>query len=159
MILVDTREKQFNGYRGRINRNIKSYFDEHGIEYELYKLDVGDYMNKSSPHISVDHKLELQELAMNLCTKDINRFKRELRRANKQGIELVVLCENKQGITDICDVATEKIEFGFANGIDLVFQILKLQKAYKVKFEFCYPDETGKRILEILQIFKHEREV
>ncbi len=152
MLIIDTREKQFNGYRGKLTRNIKAYFDSNSIEYELSKLGVGDYMNKSSPGISVDHKLELQELATNLCTNDINRFKRELRRANKQGIQLVILCENTQGIEEIRDVATEKIEFGFANGIDLVYQMLKLQKAFRVRFEFCDPADTGKRILEILDI-------
>ena len=37
MIIVDTRERKWD--------HIKKYFDEHGVEYVVQKLDEGDYFN------------------------------------------------------------------------------------------------------------------
>jgi hypothetical protein len=65
--LFDTREKR--------NEHIKAYFDKHGIEYEIRKLDVGDYQIEGKPQISVDRKRNLQELSKNLMNaKDHSRF-------------------------------------------------------------------------------------
>ena len=40
-LIVDSREKWTQP--GSTDRHIPDYFDRHGIEWEVRKLDVGDY--------------------------------------------------------------------------------------------------------------------
>lgn len=153
MIYVDSREKQFQSATAenkKLLRNIKTYFDDNNIEYRVIGLDVGDYMLDKNPHLSVDHKLDIEELFTNLCTKDIGRFKRELRRANQKGIELVVLTETDREIIDIRDVAAYTTAYNHAGGMELVQQMLKLQRVFNVRFLFCTRKEIGMKILKIL---------
>ena len=85
--IFDTRERK--------NEHIKAYFDKHSIEYKIRKLDVGDYQIEGKPQISVDRKRNLQELSKNLMNaKDHSRFWKEVRRARKQKVKLVVLIEH-----------------------------------------------------------------
>ena len=47
MLTCDSRERK--------NEHILRYFDRHGIDYEIRKLDIGDYMLDGGT-ISVDPK-------------------------------------------------------------------------------------------------------
>ena len=74
--IFDTRERK--------NEHIKAYFDKHSIEYEIRKLDVGDYQIEGKPQVSVDRKRNLQELSKNLMNaKDHSRFWKEVRESRK----------------------------------------------------------------------------
>ena len=150
-ILTDTRQK-----KGQ--HCIKEqYFDKHAINTIRTKLVFGDYC--LPPTISVDTKANMAEIANNIGS-DHKRFKNECILARDAGCQLIILVENTDGIHTIEDVHT------WINP-DLVYRPKaitgeRLQKAmctmserYGVKFEFCTPEESAKRILELLGV-EHE---
>ncbi|MFI3171731.1 MAG: hypothetical protein R3Y09_06530 [Clostridia bacterium] len=154
MILVDSREKQFQKETTKtvkLNRNIKNYFDTNKIDYKIQKLQVGDYMSDLNPFLSIDHKLEFDELAMNILTNDSKRFKRELRLAKSLGIQLIFICENSQGMGRIRDVVAWKSSYCNTDGNKLLKNMLSLQRMYGCRFEFCKIDDTGRVILDLLE--------
>ena len=67
MIIVDSREHWT--HPNSTDTHIKDYFDRHGIEYEVRKLDVGDYQIDGNPRVSVDRKATLEELSRNLMNR------------------------------------------------------------------------------------------
>ena len=88
IIIVDTREKR--------NEHILRYFDRHGIEYRIEKLEIGDYMLDGGT-ISIDTKRSVDELASNMLNRnDHARFLREAERAADSGIKLIVLLETSK---------------------------------------------------------------
>ena len=44
MIYVDSREKQFQKESNVKIRNVSKYFEQNNIEYEVKKLEIGDYV-------------------------------------------------------------------------------------------------------------------
>lgn len=142
MIICDTREKT--------NQNILAYFDKHGIEYKVEKLDTGDYMDSERMNITIDRKRNLGELLTNLCSKDDSRFWREVRRAKQEKIKMIILCEHGGKIKSIRDVASWKSKYSRVTGKQLMEEIYKVHIAYGVEFLFCDKRSTGKRILELL---------
>ena len=141
--VFDTREKR--------NEHIKAYFDKHGVEYEIRKLDVGDYQIEGKPQISVDRKRNLQELSHNLMNpKDHSRFWKEVRRAREQGIKLYILCEHGGKIKSIQDVALWNDKYSGVNGRHLMDVIYKLHIGWGVEILFCDKRCTARRIVEIL---------
>lgn len=147
MLLCDSREHWT--HQGSRDKHIKSYLDRNGIEYRVEKLDVGDYMI-SGGAITVDRKSSIDELAKNLTNKaDHARFMREVRRAYAARITLIVLVEQR-GIKGTNDVLKWRSKHSGVTGIALVREMFRLQMAYGVKFLFCDPRSTGRRIMEIL---------
>lgn len=141
---IDSREKKFD--------HIKSYFDKHEIEYEIRKLDVGDYQIEGKPQISVDRKRNLQELSKNLMNaKDHSRFWKEVRRAREQKIKLFVLVEHGGQIKSIEDVAKWTDKYSGVSGRSLANEIYRVHIAYGVEFLFCDKRSTARRIIEILE--------
>lgn len=143
MIIVDSREKKWE--------HIKAYLDRNGIEYEVRKLDVGDYFNTNNPEIVIDRKADLQEVCSNLQNgkENIHRFINECRRARDKKIRFVVLVEGNNCKT-LADVKTWKSKYSNHNGIWLYREMLRLFYAYKVEWHFCRKNETAKKIMEIL---------
>ena len=142
--IFDTRERK--------NEHIKTYFDKHGIEYEIRKLDVGDYQIDDKPQISVDRKRNLQELSKNLMNaKDHSRFWKEVRRARDQKIKLFVLVEHGGQIKSIEDVAKWTDKYSGVSGRNLANEIYRVHIAYGVEFLFCDKRSTAKQIIEILE--------
>ncbi|MBQ5317484.1 MAG: ERCC4 domain-containing protein [Oscillospiraceae bacterium] len=145
--VFDTREKK--------NEHIKAYFDKHGIEYEIRKLDVGDYQIEEKPQISVDRKRNLQELSKNLMNaKDHSRFWKEVRRAREQKIKLFVLVEHGGQIKSIEDVAKWMDKYSGVSGRALMDEIYRVHIAYGVEFLFCDKRSTARKIIEILETCK-----
>lgn len=142
MFVFDTREQT--------NDHIKRYFERHGIQYVVRKIDTGDYMLEGRENIRIERKKNLSELAGNLLSPDRGRFYREIRRAKSEGIKLIVLCEHGPGIKTIADVQKWKNPFGKVTGKSLMEAIYKCSIAYGVEFLFCSKQSTGKRIFEIL---------
>lgn len=141
--IFDTRERK--------NEHVKAYFDRHGIAYRVEKLDVGDYMI-SGGKVSVDRKQNLSELATNLMNRsDKARFWRELRRANEQGIKLIVLCEHGGRIKSIEDVSGWKSKYSPVTGRSLMDAIYRAMVSYGVEFHFCDKRSTGKEIVKCLE--------
>lgn len=142
-IIIDSREKKCD--------HIKKWFDKHGIEYEVKKLDVGDYQIDGNTVISVDRKQNLAELSKNLMNKaDHSRFWKEIRRAKEQNIKLFILCEHGGKIKSIQDVAQWHDKYSGVSGRRLMDEIYRTHIAYGVEFLFCDKRCTARRIVEIL---------
>lgn len=143
-ITIDTREKKCD--------HIKAWFEKNGIEYEIKKLDVGDYMLTDNPKISIDKKQNLSELSRNLTNKaDHSRFWKEVRRAREQGIKLYILCEHGGKIKSIQDVTQWQDKYSGVSGRYLMDEIYRVHISYGIEFVFCDKRSTGRKIIEILK--------
>lgn len=142
-IYIDTREKP------QAVKGIQAYFDRHGIEWEVRKLDTGDYMLDGRPELVVDRKQSLSELAHNLLSRDRGRFYREVRRARESGISLVILCEHG-GIKSLDDIKRWVPKYGKVTGKALADAVFRLEIGYAVPVLYCDKRSTGRRIVEIL---------
>lgn len=144
MIIVDSREKKWD--------HIRKYFEENGIEFEVKKLDVGDYFSTDQGNVVVDRKQNLQELCGNLSKGDCNiiRFTNECRRAKEKGIRLVVLIEGT-ACQNVKDVSGWKSKYSKHSGKWLTDKMFNLTVSYNVEWRFCKKSETAAKILEILK--------
>lgn len=150
-LLIDTREKP------KATETIMKQIREAGIRYERTKLLFGDYMDWGRPHIVVDRKQNIAELAKN-CTSEHERFRKELERAQRANSELVILVEqNRYRDRDRC-IRVETIEdimlwsspHTTIRG-EKVYRVLRSWMAkYPIRVEFCDKRQTGRRILEII---------
>ena len=142
IIIVDTREKR--------NEHILRYFDRHGIEYRIEKLEIGDYMLEGNDTISVDRKASVDELASNMLNRnDHARFLREAKRAADSGIKLIVLLETSK-YKSIPDLREWRSKYSGISGRSLMDAIYKTHISYGVEFLFCPKISTGRRIIELL---------
>lgn len=102
-LLVDTREK---------NLYILNTFEKNNIPYERKALRTGDYMIENDdsfiPKITIEWKASIDELLQNLIDRNsldegsqVNRFHRELIRAEAQDIRVIILIENVNCYSDI----------------------------------------------------------
>lgn len=145
---------------------------ERGINVK--KMDfLGTY------NVSVDSKKDMQEIVGNICGKQHTRFRDEAILAQNNNIQLYILVENTDGIKSIDDVFrwhNPRLDIWVQNrnnvigyykngnprygkmqkyptatrGTTLAKAMLTMQHKYGVKFEFCTPEESGQRILELL---------
>lgn len=156
MLLVDSREKWTQP--NSTDTHIRDYFDRHGIEWEVRKLDVGDYQLDNNPHIVVDRKMSLEEASRNLMNRsDSSRFWREVRRAHEQGIQLVVLIESGRTVKNINEVVRWKSRYSPVTGRRLIDEMIRCEFSYGVIWQFCDRRSTGRRIIEILTDRQTER--
>ena len=129
-------------------------FADMGINLLTNVLPYGDYAYP--PKVSVDTKRNMAEIAQNIGGTEHVRFKNECIKARDCGAQLYILVENTDGITTIDEVHK------WINP-DLVYRPRaitgeRLEKAmktmserYGVKFEFCTPEQSAKRIMELLK--------
>lgn len=168
-ILIDTRQKA-----GK-HINIDSWFDRHGITYRYKALSFGDYSVEGS-NVVVDTKRSITEVAKN-CGHDHARFVREMERARDAGYRLVILIEvpNYKSIEDVykwvskacrdycprwrartCNpfVSTgcTKYKRKPMQGPTLAKIMLRLERDYGCRFEFCHPARSARRICELLGV-------
>lgn len=142
-------------------------------------FSFGDYGVEGS-NIVIDTKASLAEVSANLG-RDHSRFKREMQRANDDGCVLVILIETKEAacIDDVmkwcnthcirckhrgkpCD-PRDRDEICIRHGTkkplqgDTVAKQMKTIQANRfVRFEFVRPEESARRICEILGV-RYER--
>lgn len=154
IIQVDSREKA-----GKKD-HILDYFENQGIKTVRSKLFVGDYTLLHKQDVCIDIKQDVLEL-FNCLTKDHVRFRNELIRAQKNGILLIVLTEEKlpNGRIDcwkspLWKSTTQKHKKGEpvtrVNPETMRKAMITMQEKYGVRFLFCDKQESGKRIVEIL---------
>lgn len=163
IIQVDTRQKK-NHHKLK-----ERWFEENGIECVSARLLVGDYAIPSKMNVSVDTKADLSELYSNLIQQHA-RFHNECVLAQKAGIKLYILIENKVGIHSIDDVikwknpqffryykAKRKAErMGLkppkepASNVQLIKIMRSMNRDYGVEFRFCAPQESGSEVLRLL---------
>ena len=142
MLTCDSRERK--------NEHILRYFDRHGIDYEIRKLDVGDYMLEGNDTVSVDRKASVDELASNMLNRnDHARFLREAKRAADSGVKLIVLLETSK-YKSIPDLREWRSKYSGISGRSLMDAIYKTHISYGVEFLFCPKISMARRILEIL---------
>ena len=141
MLICDSKEKK--------NEHILRYFDRHGIDYEIRKLDVGDYMFEGGT-ISVDTKRSVDELASNMLNRnDHARFLREAKLAADSGVKLIVLLETSK-YKAIPDLREWRSKYSGITGRALIDAVYKTHISYGVEFLFCPKISTGRRIIELL---------
>lgn len=150
-LLIDTREKP------KAIETILKQFDEAGIRHERTKLLFGDYMDYNRPHIVVDRKQNIAELAKN-CTVEAERFKKELERAQRANSRLVILVEQNRykdrdewkQVRDISDLMLWSNPHTTIRG-EKVFRVLSSwTNKYNLSVVFCDKRVTGRKILEII---------
>lgn len=132
------------------------FFDSNEISVIRSKLPVGDYANIKNMSIVIDTKKDIQEIISNV-TKQHERFRSECELAKSSGIKLIVLIENKQNIKCINDLAgwynwRLKNNKRATTGKQLMKILYTMQEKYGVEFQFCSPDASALKILELLEI-------
>ena len=168
-IQVDTREHKSEWER------IQKQFDKLDVQYFRSKLYVGDYQSLDNPRLVVDRKKNLQELVGNV-TQQHERFRKELIRASKAGIQIVILVEHGRGIESLEDVwfwknpRKHEVRYRTVNGKreryvvsakatdgeQLYKSLNMMRERYGVKFVFCEKKDTGKEIIRILSGGEYE---
>lgn len=155
-LIEDTRQQ-----RGKHN-NKSEYFDSIGEGVVRCALPVGDYQRPA--RVAVDTKKDIIELGVDLKA-DHERFARECKKAQELGTLLVILVENSDGVRSLKDLETwvesdESYKKRNVNGRAVRYKGASIAKTcqtmhrlYGVRFGFCSPEESGKRIIEILERF------
>lgn len=181
ILLEDTRNKQ-----GKHDLK-RQFWEENGIEVVRQVLPVGDYVlmndkikalfDRTSKRgattiprdnffgkysICVDSKQNIQELLKNVCSDEHGRFREECIKAQDNGIKLIVLVENKDGIECTRDLHRwvnpqlfirkngRQVHPNAVRGVTLMKSCLTMEKKYGVEFRFCNPALAGSYILRIL---------
>ena len=148
MLYEDSRQQ-----KGK-HKNIESYCRETGIEIIRQALNVGDYQIAGKGDISVDTKQGIPELASN-CFQEHERFRDECERAQRCGIQLIVLVEE---VPPMGLVENWRSPMGRDGRPRYKFDPARLQKVmetmtarYGVRFRFCDGRSTGRQLIEYLK--------
>ena len=141
-MIVDSREKVFN--------HITNVWEEKGIEYHIFKkedsMKVGDYsIAVKTPtgqvidfrdKIVIERKASLVELCGNFTDKkDSNnktRLIRELERAKKNNIKLLLLIEDEKGYTNALNGYFRKDKASRMNSNSFIAMLF----AYKARYDY-----------------------
>lgn len=197
-ICVDTKKdlqeligdiQQKTSPKSELSENLSKLFGHFGISESL-EAKYMDIIWKEDEGRNVEAEI-LAECQKDRISEDVSKFlnklyvarrgsfHREIKRAENNGIKLVVLVENKDGIKTLRDVfswtnprllmtiPTNKVIGRYKNGKPkyqrvrkyprattgavLAKSLITMEKKYGVKFEFCSPEESGQRIVEILE--------
>ena len=147
VIYEDTRQKP-----GR-HDNIARFCRAHGIEIIRQSLNVGDYAIAGRGEIAVDTKMNVLELAMDVFPSH-ERFRNECLRAQRCGIQLIVLTEEilpggrlENWLPPRSSMGVPLVRF---NPQTLKRAMLTMQEKYGVKFRFCDVRSTGQELLDYL---------
>ena len=147
-IQIDSREHKWE--LARIQRQLTAL----GCKTIVSKLYVGDYQSLDNPRLVIDRKKDLLELCGNV-TQQHERFQRELIKAQEAGIRLIILIEHGGDIQSLEDVYfwdnPRLMQSPKATtGKGLYKSLCTIRNRYNVRFEFCTKQETGKKIMELL---------
>lgn len=148
-----------------------------GYDVKRMALPFGDFALLDNLTCAVDIKSSgggIVEIAKNICSKDHERLKREILKCAEWGGEICFLVANNDGITNVDQLAqweSPRYKSGKLKG--QVFTRIKgetLMKAIKtmsqpnyyadgltVRFSFCAKQDAGKKIIQILEYWKKEK--
>ena len=148
MIFVhDTRDKI-----GKHN-NVDNYLESNGHKIVRSKLFVGDITLLNNQSVCIDLKKDLLEVCGNVAQQH-ERFCRELRKAQDNGIKLIILIEQKgiRSIDDVREWVNPRLKKSpLAISGERLHKILCcLERKYGCEFRFCDKSETGRVVVEIL---------
>ena len=154
MALVEDTRQQKSKHAAK-----DAYFERVGEGVVRCALPVGDYQRPAK--VAVDTKKDIIELGA--CLKaEHDRFARECERAQRLGTILVILVENTDGVTCLADLeAWVESDESYAKrnvsgkavrytGRSMAKACRSLHRRYGVLFGFCTPEESGSRIIDIL---------
>lgn len=123
--------------------------------------------------VSVDTKRDLDELLQNVSGKGHRRFRDECIRARDMGVQLVVLTESTaplaRHVSPACRGCTRRLRRSCdphdlrgrcarhgtrkpAQGAQAAKAIRTMAERYGVVFEFCQPEDSARRICELLGV-------
>ena len=130
------------------------WFSKNGIEAIRCKLPFGDYA--PVPSVAIDTKENMDEIASNICGSEHKRFVNECKAAQAAGCHLIILVENNVGIRQLQDVhrwTNPRVIYSrnCVQGPRLQKAMETISERYGVTFLFCKPEESGKRITELLR--------
>ena len=163
------------------------FWTSNGIEVIRQRLPVGDYVlmndriqdvfarkeKRGIPvkmmdllgtyDVAIDSKKDTQELCGDVCGKSHDRFRDECILAQNNGIRLIILVENEDGITNLRDLhkwvnprlwirrGGKQLYPNATRGVTLMKACMTMEKKYApLKFVFCDPREAGRKVLELL---------
>ena len=150
-----------------VNEKIADVFsrkEKRVIEVKMMDL-MGTY------NVAVDSKRDIAEIASNVCgsRQQHDRFRDECVLAMNNNIKLYVVVENNDGIADLRDLhkwvnprlfirrGGKQLYPNATRGVTLMKSCMTMERKYNsVKFIFCKPEESGKRIIELLEGDKNE---
>ena len=175
------------GQKENKHRDKNLYWQLHGVQVIRKPLPIGDYIlgtdrvmdviNRKDKRgipvkkmdfvgaytITIDSKYSIQELVSDVCGKQHERFRDELILAQNNGVDLIILVENTDGITTLSELhkwvnprlfikqrgGGQKYPKA-TRGVTLMKSCYTLQQKYGCQFLFCKPDEAGRMIVELL---------
>ena len=159
-IQTDTRQ-QMNRKHHKVK---EQWLLDHGIEIVHSKMLIGDYQIPSDGSVVVDTKKDCMELYADLI-QDHARFHRECENAQKWGIKLYILVENKHGFRKSEDIVNWKnpLMYKFymaakkgikrkppASNAQLLKIMHSMSRDYGVEFLFCSTEEAAPMIVKLL---------
>ena len=148
MVLFEDTRQQIGKHE-----NIRRYCLLHDIEIVRQALNVGDYQIAGKGDIVVDTKYGVPELAMD-CFQDHDRFRAECERAQRFGIQLIILTEDRLpgGRLDLwrSPIGWDGLPMHKFSPATLRKVLITMQERYGVKFRFCHANSTGKHLIEYL---------
>lgn len=133
-----------------------NYWRKLGVNVVRSALPFGDYAFISP--VVVDTKKDLYEIASNIF-QEHDRFRNECIKAHNANCKLVILVENTDGVDSL--EALERWEESAEHyamrhgkrrisGKRMASVMSTMQDRYGVVFEFCSPNDAGRRVIEIL---------
>lgn len=169
MILLEDSRQQEGKHQYK-----KRYFERNGIEVRRTKLYVGDYTLPIDQSVCIDTKKDLQEVVMDICGAEHERFRDECIRAKEAGIKLYILIEEDQTdenghyvVNSLSDVhkwqnprrkIRKKIDGKWVQaypkattGAVLKKAMITMMYRYDVTFVFCRKKNAGAKIIELLE--------
>lgn len=146
-LIEDTRQQ------AKKHESKHDYFDKHGIKYVRSKLPIGDYALINDMSTVIDTKKDIQEIIGNV-TGQHKRFIEECDKAAEFEINLIFLIEDSKVtcIDDLYKWYNPRLKYSpkATTGATLAKILHGIEVRHGVKFLFCDPSETGKRIIELL---------
>lgn len=147
VIYEDTRQKA-----GR-HKNIADFCRANDIEIIRQALNVGDYQIAGRGGVSVDTKMSVMELAYNIF-QGHERFRAECERAQRCGIQLIVLTEENLPGGRLekwtAPIGEDGLPMAHFSPETLKKAMLSMQEKYGVRFRFCDLKETGRVLIGYL---------
>ncbi len=133
------------------HQEINQYFKERGIKVLRSKLPYGDYGRIDNLTTVIDTKAGFEEIVGNFASKDRDRVKREILHSKAYGVEVIFLIVDKKAKC-IEDAQKWVNKRGRVSGETLYKILNTFVVRYNVRFEFCTPEQSGPKILELLGV-------
>lgn len=129
----------------KINNAIQHLIDMSGAD-AIHKRDLLDLID-----LSIDTKKSLVEVCGNICSKQHERFKEELKKADGR---LILLIEEPEieTLEDVWWWDNPRLEINprAVKGAALYKSLCTIRDEYRVDIRFCNRKDTGKEIIKIL---------